>query len=63
MYVKLFGGPLDGETESIMDGCDGIRLKYPRYAWKLAEGEVQTQHYYRRSSEDPKYFVYEGPTE
>lgn len=55
MYVKLFGGPFDGRQESVLDGCDALRLRQT-----LEDSGTEILHIYRRSKADPERFVYEG---
>jgi hypothetical protein len=53
MYVKLFGGPLDGQQENVIDGCDKLRLR----------DRSGLYHIYERSKSDRARFVYQDTEE
>jgi len=54
MYAKLLGGPFDGRQENVTEGCGVLQLRQ-----KLEDGSGEILHTYKRSKDDPKYFVYE----
>lgn len=70
MYVKLFGGPLDGQLENVIDGCDKLRLHVmaPGLEPTPEPGSpcpmpVKVFHIYERSKSDPARFIYQDTEE
>lgn len=66
MLVKLFGGPLDGQSETVVTGCEVLRLhersNFTDYFSENGSSPVKL-YTYRRSPDDPSYFIYEDTEE
>lgn len=61
LIAKLYGGPFDGELVTVMEDCHVLRFAARRKLWAFGNEPVEPGYVsYRRSAEDPNYFIYEG---